>query len=560
MLERCPGLRVMVTSRHALRIRGEREVRLDPLPVPSAVAADPEAEPTVRLFVARARDASPSFALTPENTESVTELCRRLEGLPLALELAAAWVPLLDPPELLARLAHSLDLDLAGRGPDIPERQRTLRAAMDWSYDLLESEERELLGRLSVFAGDFSLEAVESICGGRELDVTGNLASLIDKSLVAAARESVGTEPRFRMLAAIRAYAEQRLESSGTAEQTRRRHLAWYRELAGRAQPYLCGPGQREWAMRLDPDRADLRTAVATALELGKEEVVVEIVWGVIVFYFVRDAVEEPDSWLRAVAEREPELDRVASAKLYSLLALTRIVHGDYEHASERLQSALEVFRERRMTFESAVTLHQLAWVRYQLEGAPEGAREALEESTRLFDSIGHDWGVALVETMLGTVLSALGDLSAAEAHHLRSLERSRLIENEPLIATALLQIGLVRVLDGRAGEALPSLTEAAETIINGGYRTEASYWLDTLAGVALAQDRPQAAAVALTVAEHAREQMGLIAWPTLNEISARFVAEARSAMGEAGYSRARQDATDDDPLGVMEELLAELR
>jgi predicted ATPase len=555
LLERCPGLSALVTSRHALRVRGERGLKLAPLSVDPAGKGEPG--PAVRLFAARAREASPSFALDAGNRGDVELLCRRLEGLPLALELAAAGIALFPPSALLERLDQRLDL--AGRAPELPDRQRTLRAAIDWSHDLLGEEERAMFARLGVFAGDFTLTAAESVCGEGIASPAWALASLLDKSLIGAAENGAEGEPRFRMLATIRAYARERLGDRGELERLRRAHLAHFRELGELAQPYLCGPGQREWALRLDPDRADLRAAAATALDLGLAEDVIELAWDVVVFYFIRDAIEEPDSWLRRAAELGPVPDPVVAAKLDSLLTVTRIALGDFAAAPERLLTSLEVFRSRGMSFEAAVTLHQLAWVRYRLDGDPQAAVAALRESSALFEEIGHDWGVGLVEAMLGSVLLAGGDLSEAAAHNQRSLERSLRIENDPLIATALQQIAMVRVLDGRPADAVEPLREAARAIRAGRYRTEAASCLDALAGAAGGLDRPKDGARALFAARRVRDRIGLTPWPSASKLTGAFEVRLREAIGEPALERIRAADDDTDPFGLIDEVLAEL-
>jgi predicted ATPase len=259
LLERCPELQVLATSRQALRVRGERDVPVAPLPLPDPDLAlsSLEQQPVVRLFVERARDVSAGFSLDESNAAAVVELCRRLDGLPLAIELAAARTRVLSPQALLDRLGARFDALGEGR-IDLPERQRTLRAAIDWSHDLLDDRERALFARLRVFAGGFPLAAAESVCRAEgEEDVLGTLASLLEKSLIVVAGDPIEGEPRFQMLEIVRAYATERLRERGETEVMRQRHLDWYRDLSDRAQPFLCGPGQRDWAARFDPERAN---------------------------------------------------------------------------------------------------------------------------------------------------------------------------------------------------------------------------------------------------------------------------------------------------------------
>jgi predicted ATPase len=562
LLERCPELQLLTTSRHALHVRGERNIPIAPLPIPSADAELGELrdQPAVRLFIDRATEVSPDFEPTTANLKAVVELCRRLDGLPLAIELAAARVRMLPPAVLLERLDERLDM-LGGTAPDLPERQRTLRATLDWSYELLDEGERSLFASLGVFVGGFYLEAAEAVCAlDRAPDGLERLASLLDKSLLVAIDDPSGRKPRFSMLETVRAYAHDRLEERGETGSVRRRHLDWYLRIGEEAKPFLCGAGQREWAAYFDPERANLRAAVETALDQGDDAAAIELVWDVIVFYFIRDAVDEPRAWLERAAAAGRGLDLVARAKLGSLLTLLRIHHGQYEGARTALESALRAFHDRGMHFEAAVTLKELAWVRYLLERDADAAVEALEEASRLFESIDHDWGVAIVETQLGTVLAANGDLEGAEAHHRRSLERSRSIDNEPLIAAALEHVAASRILAGEAGDALPLVEEATELVRRGRHLTEGASCLDAVAGVALAGEDARTAAVAITVAEAVRDRLGVTLWPTVQPFVSSQAAAARERIGDGEYEALAAQAPDRDPFETLAEALTAAR
>ena len=536
LLEQCGDLRMLVTSRQALRVRGEREVAVTPLPLPDPAAplrtlAD---QPAVRLFVDRARAVSVGFDLTEENAASVAELCRRLDGLPLAIELAAARVRLLPPAALLERLGDRLDM-LAG-GPDRPERQRTLRATIDWSHQLLTEEESALFARLGVFVGGWALDAADEVCGGLDrADFLETLASLLDKALIVTDEQPV-REPRFRMLETVRTYALDRLDDRGETDLLRDRHLNWYRRVADIAQPFLCGAGQRDWAARFDPERANLRAAVARALECSDDVAVIELVWDVIVFYFVRDAVDEPESWMDAVLAAGRPLDDVSAAKLRSLRALVSIMRGSYEGTRDALEWSLGVFRPRDMSFEAAVALKELANVHFVLDGNSEAATADLEESIRLFELVDHEWGVALTETMLGTVLCVSGRLDEAEAHHQRSLDWSRGIENDPLAAQALQQIAMARILEGRVDDAIGPLEDATRMTSRARYQTGAAYCLDAVAAIALARGDAELAAGAVAMADATRTRLGIPVWPTVRSFVEELENRARRQLGSARF------------------------
>ncbi len=554
LLERCPHVQMLVTSRHLLRVSGEHDVPVRSLALPdvSQPAAQLAGEPAVRLFVDRARAVAPTFELGTDNAAAVASLCARLDGLPLAIELAAARVRLLSPAALLERLDEQLDL-LSGGHADLPERQRTLRNTIEWSHQLLDDAERAVFARLSGFAGGWTLEAAEAVCDDDltppVLDV---VASLLDKSLVTMS-DDAGAGPRLSMLETVRAFAAEQLAARGEVDRVRRRHLDWYLAIGKRAQPYLCGPGQEEHASRFDPERANLRFAVATALDVEDDEAVIELTWDVIVFYFIRDALDEPISWLEAVAAAGRPLDAIPRAKLRSLSALLAIARGDYGGAREPLEWSLSVFRARGMAFEAAVTLKEIANVHYVVDEDVESTVEALSESSRLFEGIGHDWGVALTEAMLGTVRALSGDLAAADEHQRRSLDRARAIANEPLEAQAIQQRAMVKILAGPDG-AVSALAEVADYVSERRDRTVTSYCLDALAAVAAAQGDATTAARCLAAAQAARTRVGTSVWPTVQAFVDTLTAQVCEEVGEERF-RALVDSADAlDPFDVFEE------
>ena len=271
VLERAPGLKVLATSREPLSIREERVVAVGPLALPEAGApGDPgtlASIPAVAFFVACARNTRPGFELTEANAAAVAEICRRLDGLPLALQLAAARLTVLSPAALLARLQRRLPL--LTRGPrDLPERQQTLRTAIAWSYDLLGAAEQRLFRQLAVFAGGFTLEAVEALAEGGpgDIDPLEGISTLVGQSVVFV-QPLEETTPRYRMLETIREFGLERLEASGEAGQTRRRHAEFFRDLAERAEPMLLGTaGQRTWMAELEREHDNMRAALAWSL------------------------------------------------------------------------------------------------------------------------------------------------------------------------------------------------------------------------------------------------------------------------------------------------------
>lgn len=554
VLAHCPGLVALVTSRQALGLRVEQEVAVEPLGIGEGTALGP----AVELFLERASAAGRGATAMGDDLPAVVELCRRLDGLPLAIEPAAARARLVPPRTMLARLEDGHDLPPAPGG-DRPTRQRTLRATLEWSHDLLTEPERRAFAAFGAFEGGATLEAAEEVCGGAGEAVLDALLSLADKSLLRVEPDPHG-QPRLSMLETVRAFARERLEASPEREAVRRRHLDLFLTLAWVAHPHLCGPGQRAWAARLDPERADLRRAVRTALELDDPAAVVGLSWGVYVYFWIRDAEAEPGAWLEAAARSARALDPIVEAELRSLLALNRNARGDFSRAEEDLAWALEVFRREGMDFMAAVALKELATARFVADETPDRAVVALEESSRLFDRVDHDWGVALSETLLGTVLATSGDLAAAERHHLRSLERARAIDSDQLIIQGLHQLALVRLLEGRPDDAVALLAEAVPLVVREHFQVPAAYCLDVLGGVAVRTGQPGVGAEALHVADAVRTRLGAPLWPTLALLVASFSADAEAALDPAHREAAREAAgASTDPFTALGTLLDRL-
>ncbi|MCV2491288.1 DUF4062 domain-containing protein [Geodermatophilus sp. YIM 151500] len=551
LLQRLPELTVLATSRHALRITAEQEVRVDPLAVPEVDDPDVTAAAAVQLFVSRARAVDERFALTDENAADVAEITRRLDGLPLAVELAAARTRILSTHDVLARLQDRFSL-LVGGGPDLPRRQRTLRTTLDWSHDLLSPDEQAVFARLSVFAGSWALPGAEAVCGA-DVDAVEALAGLLDKSLVGAREIGNSGEPRFAMLQTVREYAARRLEDRGETGLVRDRLLAQVRALGRVAAPSLCGPGQREWLARLDPDLPNIREAVEHALRTGRPSEVVDLVWDVIVHYYVRDAVDEPDSWLTRAQAHRDGLDDVTRARLDALHAGTRIHHGDYTDVHRKLEEPLVVFRRHGMHFEAAVALHTLGFVLFSQDHDSTAALSALRESSSLFASVGHDWGVSLAEAKLGSVLATMGRREEARSHLATSLAFARRIACEPEELQALVQLTFLQIVDDDWRGALETLRASASPLHRGRYLADAAMALDAAAAIALQADRPELAHRAAAAADRTRDRLGVAPWPTWSAL----VSSVRDGLAT---TPARPAAADADPVAVLDDVLSGVR
>jgi len=558
LLEHARDLAILVTSRRPLRVRGEQEQLVGPLalPAPGASTGEVSTSPAVQLFVDRASDVHAGFALDAGNAEAVAELCRRLDGSPLALELAAARVRLLTPDTLLRRLGGHLDLR-SGR-TDLPERQRTLRATIDWSYDLLDERERAVFSRFSVFAGGATVEAAERVCAGTgDPDTLEALAGLLDASLLAGTDDARGGEPRLRMLETIRSYAWERLVARGEDDDLRRRHLACYSELGRRAQPFLCGPGQRDWADRFDRERANIRAAVGTGLETQQFSVALQLTWDTFVYYYIRDAFQEPREWIgRIVAQRE-RLDEIDRAKLDIGLAIVGST-ADGADVCNRLTAAAALLEAHGFGLEPAVA-HFYIGLTHWRAGDTAAAIRALRTSSRGYDALDHDWGVAIAETTLGAILTATGAQDAA-SHHQRALDHARAIDNHPLVAQALQGLALIDAFADRTERALERLGEAAHLTSTEQWASGASYCLDALAVVATRCGASEHAARALAGSDAVRRRLRTPGWTAFEQVI-RPVADTVRADLPANVHAARwEEGRRADPFTLLDTTLTDLR
>lgn len=359
LLQACPTLQILATSRENLAIPGEISYPVHPLALPPAL---PDGRPTqaaveeydaIRLFVERAGAALRTFCLNDQNAPAVARICQRLDGIPLGIELAAAWLSLLSPEQISARLEYNFDLPGGGRRTLLP-RHQTLAAAIGWSYNLLSAEEGTLLRRLSIFRGGWTLEAAEEVAGGlpplAPADVLGLLQRLVNKSLVAVERSAEG-ETRYRFLEAIREFARQQLAKSGREGPLRDRHLAWFVALAERAEPRLRSSQQLYWLAVLDQEQENLRAALAHSLAQGRIEEGLRLVGALGHFWEMRFHLAEASRWCAGVldaAAGRAELERSPwRAKALFAAGLIASYQFENERARHYLEESLGIYQER---------------------------------------------------------------------------------------------------------------------------------------------------------------------------------------------------------------------
>ncbi len=429
LLSSCPRLRILATSREPLGVAGEVNWRVPPLSVPDtdllSAAEDLERYEAVRLFVERARPRLPTFGLTPENARAVVEICRRLDGIPLAIELATARVTALAVEQVAQRLEDSLKL-LTGGSRTATPRQRTLRGTLDWSYDLLSEAEKKLFGRLSVFAGGWTLEAAEAVGAGHGIgrdDVLDLLNDLVDKSLVQA--EAGGDALRYRMLEPVRQYALERLEERGEAGEVRDRHTAFFLALAEKVEPELRRARQAAWLERLEREHDNLRAALQWALESGESESGLRLSGALGDFWHVRGYLNEGRRWLEealAKGDASPATVRAKALAHAGYLAWEQI---DYEKAAALSEESLALSHELGDRAGRAAALYVLGAVA-MFQRRFEEAATLFEEGLALWRELEDTSGVARTLQGLGLVAVAQHDYQRATAIYEESLVLAR--------------------------------------------------------------------------------------------------------------------------------------
>ncbi len=458
LLSACPGLRVLATSRQALGVLGEQIYAVPSLRLPPLERFGPEADPAraeknvsalleyeaVRLFTERAAQTSPAFRLTRRNAQAVAEICHHLDGIPLALELAAARVRSLSPQEICARLGDRFRLLVAGNRAATP-RHQTLRAAIDWSYGLLSEAERSLLHRLSVFTGGWRLEAAEAVCAGgsgegsvEPYEVLDLLTSLTEKSLVSVEMGSVGGATRYRLLETVRQYARVRLEECGEEQAVRGRHRDEFLRLAERAKPELQGPGQPAWLDRLEEENGNLRAAMDWCLEEPDgAQPGLRLASDLFFLWWIRGYFAEGQRrYAAALGRPGAEARTAARAKALSRAGGLLSIHGDSVSARPLFEEGLAIARELGDRKAEANLLCNLGDI--SIDGDPSAAHAALTESLVIHREIGNPSGIAHSSMLLGNAALRQERLAEAQALYAESLSLSRALGNPQKTGHAL--------------------------------------------------------------------------------------------------------------------------
>jgi predicted ATPase/class 3 adenylate cyclase len=540
LVDSAPRVVVLATSRGPLHLPGEHAVPVPPLPVPpdAASAGDVAAFAAVRLFAQQAGTVRPGFEVTEGNAADVASICRRLDGLPLAIELAAARARLLAPKALLARLGSSLPLGAGQTGR--PSRQQTLRATIAWSYDLLEPDVACVFRRAGVFAGGCDLDALSAVAagGGGLSDPLEHLAALLDVSLITLTERADG-EPRIGMLEMIREYALERLAEAGELEQTRLRHAEHYAEFAEREREQLDGPAQVTALDRLEAEHDNLRAALAWSLETrpaggaadGERAVIgLRLVQALTLFWYQHDHVTEGRQWLQRAMDLASADGGVPLALVAHGLGVLMDTQGEPDAARRLFERGLATWREVGDRDQQARELNSLGIALYHL-GDLEGARPLLAESIAIAREIGNPIRLAAGLTSLGQLESAAGHFDRAT----ESLQEALTIDYEQgdLLGVALdhQSLALVSLRAGRPGEARDLLSGTFDYLASSGNVSFLVNVLELAAAIDAALGDPQRAARLAGAAEAIRQQSGLLMTDLEAARMEGYLAPARAAL-----------------------------
>ena len=503
----------------------------------------PEAEevgetPAAKLFVERATEASPAFELTRSNAAAVAAICWRLEGLPLALELAAAQTRFLGPTALLSRLVQALQ---AGGARDLPERQRTMRATLDWSHELLHEPEKELFRRLSVFAGGFTLETAEEVCAAGAVEageVLVLLGNLVEQSLVVADVSPEGGT-RYRMLEPVRQYALERLRESGEEDEAHRRHAGCYLALAEEAEPLIKGQDQAEWLDRLEAENDNLRGAIGWSLEAGEAQTADRIGWALGMYWVMRARHAEGRLLMEQMLARRGDLPPQMRAR--AIWALTACVYGsgDNERLMKLSEEGHALSRRTGDKRAEMYTLGMMGIAILQL-GELDRADRVLTESLEMFREQGDAWGASQILDHLAVIPLKQGDYRRAARYAEEALELTRQTGDRLAGNISLHILAQAAWASGEHEQAVRYYLDALVLTFEVADRTNAANCLQGLAAVAGARGEPRRAARLLGAAEVLLESAGVPVYAQVDlELRQRVANAAREELGEQAWSTA---------------------
>jgi predicted ATPase/DNA-binding CsgD family transcriptional regulator len=569
LLTACPRLTVLVTSREPLHLRREQVVEVRPLPVPEAHPASRsitclESVPTVALFVARAQSVDADFALNEDNAAAVAELSRRLEGLPLAVELAAARIRVLEPEALLARMEHRLAL-LRWDAPDLPPRHRTLHATLDWSYALLSPSQQALFRRLAGFVGGFTLDGAEAVFTGEVPGqddgdgealfyqrpaprphvptVLNDLAALVDHSLVQLVCP-VEEEPRYRMLETVREFGLEQLVESGEEAEVRRRHLVYFVTLAERLAEHIWLPDSDRVLARLDAEHDDMRAALTWAEAVGEVELGMRLARAMVSHWIVRGHLREGRGWLERALEWGAPVPSAVRARVLGGIGWLAQYQGDLDRAEAALHEGLAMAVAVGARLTEARAQNALAFVHLH-RGRHAEAAAAMDGALALFQelepvAIAGSFHFGITYARRGMIALLGGETAGAASYLEEAQRRFRATDHTWALSETLHFLGNVALERGDVAEALARYRESLDLAQERGDRLRVANALDGVAGVAASLHQLQRAARLHGAAAALREQLGAALAPWDQSVHERALAAARAALGSAAFDAAQ--------------------
>ena len=538
MLRDCPAIKILATSRQALGVAGERIIAVPPLSLPrddspeAAAAAD-----AIVLFVERAQDVRAGFELTHRNAPAVARICRRLDGIPLAIELAAARVRALDPEQLAERLESSIGLLETGSRGALP-RHRTIRDTLDWSYRLLSAGERVLLRRLSVFTGTFSLDAIESICAdrteaaGAALDmVTG----LLDKSLLLYDPGETGT--RYRLLETVREYAAEHLAASGETDAIRERHARFFVALAERAAPAIFGGvGDEEWIARLDEEAANFREAHDWCEQhAGRLDLSLRLAVALHWYWYVRGRFNEGRLRVGIALTFSEKVDPVLRGRALTVLGRLSLWQGDHANVHAPMDEAVVLLRPHGDRASVAYALQGLG-IAAALQGRLDEARRMLDDAELLVENVQAGALVPWIDYWHGLVAEWDHDPDGARRAFERAIAAGRRLSHKTVIAHSLCALGRLAAATGAVDAAEVALREGLSICREIEDRWGVAYALQGLARAAARSGRAEQTAAMLGAADLVREELGIELYPPAQAYQTATIAEALTRISEPAF------------------------
>jgi predicted ATPase len=537
LLSAAPHLKVLATSREPLHLYGEQEYAVPPLELPDPQHLDPQAMTdceSIALFIQQARAVRPDFELTAENGLDIAKICVRLEGLPLAIELAAARIKLLTPRALLTRLTSRLDT-LTGGAQDLPARQQTLHNTIAWSYNLLNDGEKMLFARLAVFRGSRSLTAIEAICGdGLPMDVFDGLESLVNKSLIQQ-KELPEGESRFIMLETLHEYAWERLRASGEAQAMQRRHAEYFVRLAERAEPELRQAQQWHWFHLLEAEHENMRTVLKWSLEDGDRALGVRLAGALCLFWFACGYHAEGWQWTRQLLDQLDAVPVIYHAKLL-ITAGHMAWLFDLEAAKQYFDRALHISRELDDTVNVAWAL---TFMGYAMLKDTEAAITVTGRGLSLFRELNHKPGIAQALNIIGELATYSGDDDLARRAYEECLAVSQETGETRRIRFMFGNLTFLALHKGDYEHAREWAEQGLRLALEMNNRLDIADSLAGLAGVIGMTGQPEQAVRLLAVWETALERMGAITQPKDRPEHDRNIAAARAMLDTKTFEAA---------------------